>query len=165
MPIKRCATCKRLQTIPADEWKYLDNTGPYICSKQCLLEWIATHQLPRKAMLKATYLERDRGNEEYSEKLKLWFRSKYEKYVAEDLVAFGCAIRYEEVGFIIGRTSVYIPDFFILDHCLIEVKGKWGVGGKTKMRNFREEYPDIPLIVIPWNLKDEFYEGRENVIR
>jgi len=139
-----------------------------VCSKRCAFNWISTARMPRAAMLKSTYLKRQRGNAEYSKKLKIFFRSKYEMYVMEDLFDFGIKSsffpRYEEVGFTLSNGAVYIPDFFVIDRCLVEVKGKWGVGGKKKMHVFRAEFPDIPLLVIPWTLKEEFYEGRGDVI-
>jgi|GEM_PF-3098799 len=166
MPTKLCSVCNRLQTIPSKQWGYLDNSGDFVCSKECVIEWVLHAKMPKAALQNVEYLSRDRGNEEYSQKMKMYFRSRYELLVAEELYNFGFRVRYEEIGFQLrDGLAHYVPDFYILDHCLIEVKGKWGVGGKKKMRRFRDDFPEVPLLVIPWNIKSDFYRGKEhNVI-
>jgi len=94
MPTKMCSICKRLQNIPSSEWRYIDKGGPFVCSKKCAIEWAVRARLPKKYMMKAVYLERERGSQEYSDAMRMWFRSKYELFVAEELYHFGFKVRF-----------------------------------------------------------------------
>lgn len=165
MPKLQCNECKRLQKVPVREMKYLDPVPEdLLCSKQCVISKIGKSEMPEGAMANAYPLSMDRRDAAYSTILDMYFCSEYEKFVAESIVKLGVhfgikphQLAYEQYGFRMRDGGLYVPDFLILGRCLVEVKGKWGVGGKSKMLDFRREFPDIPFVFVHWGLRKEFY--------
>ena len=156
MPVKICEVCKRPTNVSSPDWKYIDPVGPYVCSADCAFKWIKQATMEGTVLKKAVFLHLDRANWEWSPYMRMWFRSNYEKRVAEESRRRGFSVRYEELGFVLSNGNTYTPDFLLRGHCFVEVKGLWGVGAKLKLKKFREEYPDIPLLVMPWTIQGDF---------
>ena len=100
----------------------------------------------------------ERADEVYSPRLKMNFRSLYEMYVAHVMKDWGFLFAYETWAFYLSNGKIYIPDFLVLGHeCFVEVKGKWSIGGKKKLGVFREDFPHLELLVLPWTLRHDFF--------
>lgn len=168
MPNRRCQNCKRLHGVSPDDWKYLSPLQEdFVCSRECAMEFIKSSHLSSTAMLAAIPIERTRASESWSWMLDMYFRSNYERFVAESIVTdLGIKdLAYEEYGFVMGDGSQYVPDFLIRDHCFIEVKGRWGTGAKSKMKKFRTTYPDVTLLLLPWPLFRSFFPTDLELLR
>ena len=75
------------------------------------------------------------------------FRSSYEVRFAKVLDRRGWAWEYEARRFDLG-TCTYAPDFFVPETgAFWEIKGWFNERSKERVRLFREQYPEIPLIV------------------
>lgn len=55
---------------------------------------------------------------------------------------------YEPDSFKLSNGKTYTPDFKISDSIYIEIKGYFNEISKTKVKMFKEEYPNIKLIII-----------------
>lgn len=76
------------------------------------------------------------------------FRSTYELRFAQALDRLGWEWSYEPKRFLLSEGS-YLPDFFVPEmEAYIEIKGWFDERGKRRVRMFRDEYPDLPLVVI-----------------
>ena len=65
---------------------------------------------------------------------------------------------YETFGCILS-VGTYTPDFYVVEaKAFIEVKGVIGIGFRKKLKRFREEYPELKLLFVPWIIKDYFYK-------
>ena len=70
--------------------------------------------------------------------------------IGEWLEAHSIEFLYEHFLFQVG-SKTYTPDFCLTDHGLfIEGKGVWSVGGRRKFTQFREFYPKISILIIPY---------------
>jgi len=161
MPSKRCDACNRLHRISTSEYRYLDTSGgDYCCSVDCVLDWIRKFDTSWCwKSIDGVYEVRDSMQPEqyYSRVLNMNFRSKYEGDVATTFAHRKLPFRYEPYLFQITDTKYYTPDFFMpTTGCCEEVKGKWGIGQQSKLELFREKFPLIPLLVVPWVLNEEF---------
>jgi hypothetical protein len=156
-----------LQKYSKDDYKYLDKDGPLVCSSRCVFDWL----LETKAEVNPLSLgDTDRycgivdvGHpaEVYSNRLRMWFRSHFEENVAEVLDDMDFKWKYESVGFT-WKTKIYTPDFYFPEsHLFIEVKGKWQASQRSKYNDFREVWPEVKLLVVPWLLADEFRDIKE----
>jgi len=164
MPHHSCSVCKRLHVIPTDQWKLLD-AGDFVCSKSCLLRWLDRHldknfrvNPGKLAIERAVTLWDDRKDQPL-------FRSMYERVFADFLTSQAILWDYERFGFFVGNTKTYMPDFFLSQHGVFcETKGKWGLGQKKKLAMFRSQYPEAPLLVVPWVVHGDFFpdKGEEN---
>lgn len=97
----------------------------------------------------------------YSQLLGMFFRSEYERHVAEALSDGGIPFEYEKWTFPVGN-GFYTPDFHLpVQKIFIEVKGAWGASAKTKLQKFGRKYPNVSLLLIPWTIKDSFYPSSE----
>jgi len=78
------------------------------------------------------------------------FRSTLDAVIGEWLTASNIAFSYEAFSFQVD-TKTHTPDFYLSDHGLFfEGKGVWSVGGRAKFRRFRELYPNISILIIPY---------------
>lgn len=159
MPRRLCQFCNKLQMVPADEFKYLDHDGDYVCSRECIMEWLRRNR-QEKVWFDRTQFEIHPSLDPISHQHKFDdgdFRSKYEYHVANWLVENSIAFKFEPFT-IEFDTKSYLPDFFLSDYgVFLEVKGKWGVSQKKKLAHFRKVLPDLKVLVIPWTLRGEFY--------
>lgn len=77
------------------------------------------------------------------------FRSTWEVRVASALTDLGVEWLYEPRSFILSDGSRYTPDFYLPDdHAYWEVKGWFSATAVRKIRAFRSEYAETPLVVI-----------------
>lgn len=91
----------------------------------------------------------------YSSLLDTYFRSTFERNCAEWFFVEGFDLVYEKIGFKWG-SKLYCPDFYFQYYrCFVEIKGLWQCSNRSKYSDFRETFPEIPLVVIPWTMADE----------
>jgi len=165
VPNKMCSQCGRFFPMPNKDWKLLDKVGPFVCSQNCMIGWIVTEgnesRLHPKHVRGHVVPEMADPDEAYSEMVEMSFRSYYEAGVAEALFVALVPFEYERHAFKVGSkmdsNAIYVPDFFIIGYnVFVEVKGKWGISGRTKVNKFRLRYPQYPLLVIPWVIREDF---------
>lgn len=150
MPTRVCMVCNRLQRIASRDLQYLDKNGDFVCSESCVASWIRLHEFRENQDPLAEW-------KAVPTRYEGQFRSRYELLVSEWMDAHGIRYQYEKYGFLIGDRGQYTPDFYLIDFgVFIEVKGKWGVGSQSKLLRFREQYPSVRLLVVPWTLLDSF---------
>lgn len=153
MPSKNCEVCGRIVQVPPKEWKYLDRDGPFVCSKDCVFKWMWTSEMPEVVVDGKDVFIRSRS---ISRKDRV-YRSDIEKIFDSAAAWRSLFLDYELYGFSVGDKSlVYIPDFCYTRHCFVEVKGMWMLGARTKVKKFREKFPEFPILVVPWILHKEF---------
>jgi hypothetical protein len=162
MRSNQCIVCKRLQEVRTGDWSYLDPSGPFICSKDCIARWIGSHERRVSLHCYTAQVARPSADAVYSEMLGMHFRSRYEVYFAEWLSGTGVAFLYEPFEFHWQGKS-YLPDFFFPEHsCFVEVKGVWTASQQTKLKSFREHHPKLPLLTVSWILAGQFYPEEEH---
>lgn len=117
-----------------------------MCDAECVLSWIKRDRVTTIQNWKAI-LNKDGAG----------FRSLFEERVFSFLRRSKLGpVLYEALTFLVGD-GVYTPDFFIPSYmCFLETKGLWQVGQKKKFRAFRAQYPDIPILIIPWTIQGDF---------
>lgn len=156
MPNAVCCSCNRLHRIPTDKWKLILDDEPYACSKECVRAWI--EKTKNEVMIGIGQLmalggKLQRKNVQFGFPA---FRSEFEKRFATWLLQNKLLYGYEEWTFPVG-TTVYIPDFYINEAAaFIETKGLWRLGQKKKFKKFRAQYPEIPILIVPWIIQGEF---------
>lgn len=75
------------------------------------------------------------------------FKSSYEVRVAAAMDALGIVWQYEPTRFDCAAWT-YAPDFFLpAEQVYWEVKGWFGPDSQRKVSDFRQRYPDVPLVV------------------
>lgn len=147
MPSRMCSICKRLHWADTEEWKFVSYSSEFVCSIECVLAWVGKRKYDKTAewTKRAVPL---RVTDKYPQ-----FRSGYELDISRWLDSKKVQWFFERVGFTVGETKTYTPDFYLPKHgSFLEVKGKWGIGQKSKLKEFRAEYKDVPLLVVPWLL-------------
>lgn len=160
MATRACRVCGEVRELTREQLKLLHKDLPFICSTRCLLkyilkiesywniartpEWFAKVSRPERRVVT------EGGS--YCPHQKILFRSKYDREVSYWLMAKGIKFLYEPFQIKIG-TTVYVPDFLLPEKgVLVEVKGVWMGRSKKKLTNFLQEYPNSPLVLIPWVL-------------
>lgn len=171
MPRRLCSSCKKAIVIAQKDWKYQHSALDFFCSKECIVdkiksyyneEWKLDPDLRYDAPftldvnLSACMF--------YSPRLNKYFRSEFEGRVAEYLQSIAIDFLYEPYGFQIGK-YYYTPDFYIPPpyDCFIEVKGDFAIRGKTKLTEFKNLYPNVNFIFIPWTMRPEFERSDFNI--
>lgn len=151
-----CCICGSQTEISKKDKKYIIESEEFTCSLECIKEWVlrnCNHKFdPYKEaeLISTVFMCQGESN-------KISYKSEYERYFAFYIsniirMSFG----YEVFGFKLS-TGTYTPDFWLTANVFIEVKGLIGTGFRNKLKRFREEYPEVKLLVIPWVLKDNFY--------
>jgi len=158
MPSFVCCNCNCLQKFKFRDLRYLDKEM-FLCSSDCLFE-----QITRRGFVNAALpgcickVNLGRASERYSPLLDKFFRSSYEQYFAETAYHRGLEFLYEELGFVLPSGAQYVPDFYFPWYSVfVEVKGAWRIGAKKKVKEFREAFPTLPLLVAHWRMKGDFY--------
>jgi hypothetical protein len=132
-----------------------------VCSRRCAWEFIQTRGKDGCLAGSVKLPLLSPPAESYSQLLGMPFRSDYERYVAEAFSESGFSFEYEVYSFPVkldNMRAFWTPDFYLPDHrVLVEVKGPWGTGAKTKVVSFLKRYPESPLLILPWTIKDQFY--------
>lgn len=161
MPRKLCQFCNKLQMVDASHFKYLDQDGDYVCSKECIKKWVAKNK-QKKVWVDCSHCAIHPNEDLVSSDLPFkpeFFRSLYEYHVATWLQESSISFTFEPFVIEFDGKS-YLPDFFLKDYgVFLEVKGKWGVSQKKKLATFRQTFPHLKLLVVPWTLHKEFYDN------
>lgn len=82
-----------------------------------------------------------------SDNAMIWLRSSYEIRIAKILEDFNIEWSYETKRFELGN-KIYVPDFYINNSILWEVKGYMDDISKEKLLKFSELYPDENIRII-----------------
>lgn len=154
----RCHVCKKFVRLFSKEWSYIHPDAILPCSRKCVLDWIHKQNgVDPNQIGGATVSVLGPASEIYHAKTKSFYRSRYERYVAEALIGPGVDFRYEAWTFVVGDGS-YTPDFYLpLYQCFLEVKGIWTMGQKSKFRKFVQLYgAKVPIMVVPWFIRKDF---------
>ena len=149
-PAIDCSICGKLTRIKTKDWKLVLADQPYVCSPKCVLDWISNLKDGEPA-----YWFGGEPNELLTPH-QMIFRSKFEERFFQWLCRENIASGYELYRFRVGD-GWYTPDFYLIDdYGFIETKGKWQLGQRTKFRRFRKQYPNVPILIVPWLLEKEF---------
>lgn len=159
----RCVECQSHIQLTTRERKYLHKETPFLCSVGCLLS--AIESFPSVGKLKSSqkrpyrrYSDLVVGGSDptrWSHYFQRRFHSVYEIEVAHLFDLNGIDFEYEEYYFPINGT-IYLPDYFVREKRLfIEVKGLWQSGQRQKMTFFREYYPKVNFLLIPYTLRSK----------
>lgn len=146
MPTIRCSVCNEIYRIPTGKWKLVLPDEPYVCSADCVLQW-----------LKETKEEMEGSRVGWNKNSHpLSFRSEFERNFSEWMTRHEIMWHYEPWAFRVGG-GFYIPDFQIIpQNIFVETKGLWHMGQKKKFKKFRNAYPQIKILIVPWILSREF---------
>lgn len=78
----------------------------------------------------------------------IWMRSSYEIKYAKYLDEQNIFWEYEPKTFDLGDET-YTPDFYLPSRDLwVEVKGYWRKDAKRKFNKFKEQYPELQIVVV-----------------
>lgn len=152
MPKLLCNACDKLTDILPKNWKYYSGVNfDQVCSIRCLALWIKAGRKRAKNMRYFDYpkleLELAHGHV-YSNLTRMFFRSGYEKDVADFLTYRQMQFLYEPAEFKINGAS-YIPDFYLPDYdSFIEVKGMWNPSSKSKYLKLKDKYPKVRILLL-----------------
>jgi hypothetical protein len=157
MPSIICPICNKPKEYPREDWSLISRLPFVVCSRGCAWEVIENHPSKPGYLKEGVQKHLGQPSESYSTILKMFFRSEYERHVAETLHESEIHFEYELWSFQV-KGSFYTPDFHLPDHQIfIEVKGSWGASAKSKLLNFIRIYPKVTLLVLPWTLAPSFY--------
>lgn len=159
MGTKRCDVCFGHSRIRGADWKLVSYEGTFACSPSCILVWIEKNKSDAKITLKKAV--------DLCPEMRPDYKSDYERHFVRFLEKKRIHYEYERYGFFVGQKKTYTPDFFLKKYgVFLETKGDWGLGQKTKMKMFKREYPEVPILVVSWVVHTDFYRGNlTNVIR
>lgn len=79
------------------------------------------------------------------------YRSSWEANLARILNYLQVPFEFEKQGFDVefdSRGYYYLPDFFLSDNKIIEVKGFWNTDSRNKVKAFSETHPEYELLII-----------------
>ena len=82
------------------------------------------------------------------------FRSQLEEKVADLLVELGVSYDYEDHKLAYTIQHLYTPDFVLPNGVILECKGYWDPADRRKIRQVKEDNPDIDLRMVfqnPYN--------------
>ena len=158
MPNKACPVCRRQQQISSQDWPLVSRLDFVVCSRKCAWDFIREGGWG-EPLLNAIQPPHDEPDASYSDLLGMFFRSEYERHVAEAFSESGIVFEYEKYAFPVKHEGVFwTPDFYLPEHRMfVEVKGAWGASAKSKVISFTKMYPDVVLLMLPWTLAREFY--------
>ena len=80
--------------------------------------------------------------------LQQLFRSSWEANVARLLNYKGIPWKYEERFFELKDGHFYLPDFFLPNNIILEVKGYWDEQSRAKVSRFARDYPEYKLCIL-----------------
>ena len=142
---------------------------PYLCSAECIISYIKAlpdfdYRVRAFRLRNPADISRD-SNPIWDCYTKTHYKSIPEVNFARLLLSEGIDFAYEQWFMPVG-TTVYIPDFFIPSkNILIEVKGMWAAGSRSKFAKVIEKYPDIEMLLIPAFVCYEFSKDAEEKCR
>ncbi len=149
----RCYCGSEIDLIASKRNKFSTRV-PLYCTLACLTQHIESfvpHDLipagTKSILSQAT-------NDIWDPITKLWYRSKYEVYVARYLKSLSYKVEYETRSLHFG-TATYTPDFYLPDRSLfIEVKGLWS--GSSKKKFHAAVDAGYHIILVPWYMEPRF---------
>lgn len=158
MPHFRCRICGKFVQVFSKEWYYVHYSAVLPCSKKCMVDWVYKQKgLDPNRIDGASVSVMGPASKIYDARTNTFYRSRYERCVAEALIGHGIDFRYEAWTFVVGK-GIYTPDFYLpLYRCFLEVKGRWTLSQKTKHTKFLKIYgATVPIMVIPWFIREDF---------
>jgi hypothetical protein len=139
-----------------ENYSSCDRHGDFVCSPDCIKKWVYQNSVDRRLILRYT----DGEHLKISHNNTLSFESIFEEEVYEWLVPIFTYVLYEFYTFY-WDTKQYTPDFYLPAFpAFLEVKGPWRASKRSKMKSFREHFPDVPLLVIPWWMRSFFGDSK-----
>lgn len=154
-PAITCMVCNEIQRIPTQKWKLILSDEPYVCSVECVDVWLDLEGEKENGRLFNISDLGGRLDREAKEHRDI-FRSDFERRFSKWLDRKGEEWMFEAWTFPVGKGS-YTPDFWIVNASIfIETKGLWRMGAKRKFRRFRDQYPNVRILVVPWIIQFEF---------
>ena len=150
MPKLLCNSCDKLSEIPTKQWKLYSGVGfDQVCSIRCFVRWIKANAHNEKQYFEHPKLQLNLSHGHvYSERLKQFFRSGYEKDVAEFFATNNIDYFYEPAEFKI-KGATYIPDFYLTRYdSFVEVKGLWNPSSKSKYSKLKDKYPKVRILLL-----------------
>jgi len=157
MPTVRCSVCGRVERLSTKKWKFLIGDEPYVCSADCVEEWILRSPQLEWACFDAlqAWVEKEGGRCVRPPGVTE-FRSEWERRFSLWLMKMQYSWTYERFAFPVN-SGFYIPDFAVGGYkCFLETKGLWQTGARKKFKRFQEAYPQVPILIIPWTLNSKF---------
>jgi hypothetical protein len=161
VPSKVCPICDGRTEVSQKDWSLVSQIENVVCSRGCAWEFIDGCPSAPGYLAGALQMGLGQPDAAYSQLLGMFFRSKYECYVAEALSESGIPFEYEKWTFPVKKNAYYTPDFHLPDHrVFIEVKGAWGASSKSKLTSFGKLYTHVSLLLLPWTIAHEFYPSK-----
>ena len=154
--------CDNRTEVSTKDWPLVSRLEDVVCSRSCAWNYIEKMGSQNGYLQGCLQMGLSQPDASYSGLLGMFFRSEYERHVAEALSEGGIPFEYEKWTFPVKKNAYYTPDFHLPDHRLfIEVKGAWGASAKSKISSFYKMYPKVRLLILTWTIADEFYPARE----
>lgn len=159
-PSRVCCFCGNGHQITKRQERHLHDRLTYFCSVSCLAKQITTaidetHMVRYDPFISDEYAITNDPYATWDTRKRMFFRSSYEKMVSDFFDIIEVRWMYEPYQFNVG-TTIYVPDFYLPDKDLfVEVKGYWLNASRRKMSFFVQDYPNVNLLLIPWNMKQE----------
>lgn len=148
--------------------KYIIESEEFTCSPKCIGEWIEgaiKYRCKNSKSIDESFATMHKMSgtviRSSREAVTFSYRSAYEQAFA---IYLGCIANYtygyETFGCNLS-VGTYTPDFYLVEaKAFVEIKGIIGIGFRKKLKRFREEYPDVKLLFVPWVLKEGFCKLR-----
>lgn len=134
--VAKCVSCEQMFDMTVHQQRNMPFV-PEICSGSCL----------------ANFIKSRKGKEVDLELLEkpTAFRSKYEEFFAAWLDKISVPWCYEELSFLVGPNTLYIPDFWLPEsNIIVEVKGIWeqsnGKGSFQKFKTFTKKFGLVTIL-------------------
>lgn len=89
--------------------------------------------------------------------LRKKFRSSWEANVARILNKLNVPYEYERESYQIGE-DFYLPDFFLTNNIILEVKGFWDSESRKKIAGLQKEHPEFKILPVD----SDMYESLKN---
>lgn len=169
-----CCICGTKYQVSTVETKYLYDGEDFACGPDCTIEWLIYGREQRVNPLslngssvggggrKCGPVSLGRADKHYSPITHRYYRSEFERNFAEVMHSRRMRFSYEHLAFTWaddGATKFYSPDFYSSTHrAFVEIKGRWGAGQKKKFKSFREHFPEVSILLVPWVVEDQFRE-------
>ena len=76
----------------------------------------------------------------------------------------GIKWEYEKQSFALRENILYLPDFFLDDGSIIEVKGTWDIDSRKKVAAFHKEHPEINLLLIDTDMYNTLNKRYNSIV-
>jgi hypothetical protein len=142
--VRVCYFCGRRFGLSRREARSVNNDFSIFCSPECLIHY-STSKVPNIQILKAfvplpSCLTKTNGG----------MRSMSEVYAKKFLSHYKIKYLYEKEAIRLNDGDRYVPDFYLPDFGVLwEVKGKWWLGDKKKMKKVLQVIPESHMVIVP----------------